>query len=131
VYFSDRMSYINLKGRWCDIIVMNVHAPTEYKDDYIQDTFYEKLEEVFHNFPRYHMKILLRDFNAKVPIISNERLQEASDNNLVRVLNFATSNLIIKSTTFPHCDIRKHTWTSVDGVTHNQIDHVLIDKRRH
>jgi hypothetical protein len=45
--------------------------------------------------------------------------------------NIATSkNLIVKSTTFPHCDIHKHTWTS-DGVTHNQVDHVLVDKRRH
>jgi hypothetical protein len=26
---SDRMSYITLKGHWCDIIVLNVHAPTE------------------------------------------------------------------------------------------------------
>jgi hypothetical protein len=108
-----------------------VHAPTGDKDDYIKDSFYEKLEEVFHNFPRYHMKILLRVFNAKVPIICNERLQEASNNNLVRVVNFATSNLIIKSTTFPHCDIHKHIWTSLDGATHNEIDHVLIDKRRH
>jgi hypothetical protein len=27
------MSYITLKDRWCDIIVLNVHAPTENKDD--------------------------------------------------------------------------------------------------
>jgi hypothetical protein len=47
-------------------------------------------------------------------------------------LYFATSkNLIVKSTTFPHYNIHKHTWTSPDGVTHNQIDHVLIGKRRH
>jgi hypothetical protein len=26
---SDRMSYIILRGRWCHIIVLNVHAPTE------------------------------------------------------------------------------------------------------
>jgi hypothetical protein len=46
------------------------------------------------------------------------------------IINFATSkNLIVKSTTFPHCDIHKHAWTSPDGVTHNQIDHVLTDKR--
>jgi len=25
-FFSDNMSYINLKGHWCDIIVLNVHA---------------------------------------------------------------------------------------------------------
>jgi exonuclease III len=65
-FVSDRLSYITLKGRWCDIIVLNVHAPTEDKDDYIKDNFYEELEEVFHQFPRYHMKILLGDLNAKV-----------------------------------------------------------------
>jgi hypothetical protein len=48
------------------------------------------------------------------------------------VVNFATSKtLIVKSITFPRRDIHKQTWTSPDGVTHNQIDHVLIDKRRH
>jgi hypothetical protein len=71
------------------------------------------------------MKILLQNFNAKVggedifkPIIGNESLYEASNDNGVRVVNFATSkNLIVKSTTFPHRDIHKHTWTSPDDVT--------------
>jgi hypothetical protein len=108
---------------------MNVHV--HYV---IKDSFYK--EQVFDQFPRYHMNILLEDFNAKVgredifkPIIGNESLHEAS-NNRVRVVNFATSkNLIVKSTTFPNRKIHKHTWTSPDGITHNQIDHVLIDKR--
>jgi hypothetical protein len=66
------------------------------------------------------------------PIIGNESLHEASNDNRVRVVNFVTSkNLSVKSTTFPHCDIHKHAWTSPGGVTHNQINHVLIDKRRH
>jgi hypothetical protein len=30
---SDRLSYIILRGRWCDTIVLNVHAPTEDKFD--------------------------------------------------------------------------------------------------
>jgi hypothetical protein len=85
------------------------------------------------------MKILLANFNAKVgredifmPIIGNENLHEFSHDNGVRVLNIATSkNLIFKSTTFPHCDIHKYIWTFPDGFTHNQIDHVLTDKRRH
>jgi exonuclease III len=131
-FVSDRMLYITLKDSWCDIIVLNVHAPTEDKDDVIKDIFYEELEEVFDQFPRYHMKILLGDFNANMgrkdiykPIIGNESLHEASNDNGVRIVNFATSkNLIVKSTTFPHHDIHKH------GVTHNQIDHVLIEKRQ-
>jgi hypothetical protein len=95
---SDRMSYIILRGRWCNIIVLNVHAPTENKIDDKKDRFYEELEQVFDKFPRYHMKILLGDFNAKVgrkfifkPTMGNESLHEISNDNGVRVVNFATS----------------------------------------
>jgi hypothetical protein len=54
---NDRMSYIILKGRWCDIILLNVHAPIEDKDDDIKESCYEELEQVFDQFHRYHMKI--------------------------------------------------------------------------
>jgi hypothetical protein len=138
-FVSDRMSYITLKGHWCDTIVLNVHAPTEDKHDVIKDSFYEELEQVFDQFPWCHMKILLGDFNAKIeredifkPITGNESLHEASSDNGVRVVNFAIlKNLIVSSTTFPHLNIHKHTWTSPDGITQNQVDHVLIDKRQH
>jgi exonuclease III len=63
---SDRMLHITLKGRWCDIIVLNVSAPTEDKDDVIKDSFYKKLEQVFQQFPRDHIKIFMGDFSAKV-----------------------------------------------------------------
>jgi hypothetical protein len=65
-FTSDRMSYIILRGRWCHIIVLNVHAPTEDKTDDVKDSFYKELEFVFHKFPKCHMKIHLEDFNGKV-----------------------------------------------------------------
>jgi hypothetical protein len=69
------------------------------------------------------MKILLGDFNAKLgredtfkPMIGNESLHEDSNDNGVRVVNFATSKiLVVKSTMFPHQNIHKYTWTSPDG----------------
>jgi hypothetical protein len=138
-YISDRMSYMILRGRWCNIIVLNVPAPTEDKTDYIQDRFYEELEPVVDKFPKYYIKILLGDFNAKVgredifkPTIGNESLQPISNDNGVRVVNFATSkNLTVKSTMFQHRNIHKFTWTSPDGRMHNEIDHILIHRRRH
>jgi exonuclease III len=97
-FVSDRMSYIILRGRWCHIIVLNVPAPTKDKTDDVKDSFYEELERVFDRFPKYHMKILLGDFNAKVskedifkPTIGNESLHEISNDNGIRLVNFATS----------------------------------------
>jgi hypothetical protein len=60
------MSYITLKGRLCDIIILNKHAPNEDKGDVTKDSFYEELEQVFDQVPRYHMKILMDDFSTKV-----------------------------------------------------------------
>ena len=49
-FFSDRISYIVLGGRWCNIIVLNVHAQSEEKRDDSKDSFYEELEQVFLSF---------------------------------------------------------------------------------
>jgi hypothetical protein len=36
----DKRSYIILRGRWCNIIVLNVHAQTEDKIDDVKVRFY-------------------------------------------------------------------------------------------
>ncbi|PNF29578.1 hypothetical protein B7P43_G01903, partial [Cryptotermes secundus] len=115
-FISDRISYI--KGRWCDIILMNVHATTLDKSDDVKDRFYEELEHVFDKFPNYPMKILLGDSNANVgredifkPTIGNE--------------------LTVKSTMFPHRNIHKFNWTSPDGKILCLLYHILIDRRWH
>jgi hypothetical protein len=42
-FVSDRMSYTILRGRWCNIIVVNVHTPCEDMSNDIKDRFYEEL----------------------------------------------------------------------------------------
>jgi len=133
------VSYIVPRGHWCNIIVLNVHAPSEEKSDDSKDSFMRIRAGFLIIFCKYHMKILLGDFNAKVerentfkPTTGNESLHQNSNDNGVRIVNFATSkNLVVKSTMFPYRNIHKYTWTSPDGKTHNLIHHILIDRRWH
>jgi exonuclease III len=96
-FISDRMSYIGLRGRWCNIVVFNVHAPREKESDETKDAFYETLEEVFDHLSKYNLKIMLGDFNAKLekedifkPAIGNESLNQDSNDNYGRIVKFAT-----------------------------------------
>jgi hypothetical protein len=60
------------------------------------------------------MKILLGDFKTRVerenifkPINGNGNLSKDSNDNVFRILNFATSkNLVVKNKMFPHCTCR-------------------------
>jgi len=115
-----------------------VYAPSKEKSDDSKDSLYEDFEQVFYNFPKYHMKILLGDFKAKVGIenifkhtIGNGSLHQDSNDNGVRIVNFAISKNLVNSTMFTYRDIHKYIWTSPDGKTHNQTDHILIDGRCH
>ena len=74
-----------------------MHVPHEEKSDDSKDSFYEELEQVFYYLPKYHTKILLGDFYAKVeignifqPTIGNESLHQDTNDNGVRIVNFAT-----------------------------------------
>jgi hypothetical protein len=46
-FVSYRVSYIVLRGGWCNIVVLNVCATSEEKSDDSNDIVYEELEHVF------------------------------------------------------------------------------------
>jgi hypothetical protein len=102
----------------------------------VKGTFCKELERVFNKFLKYHMKILLGEFNAKVGrkgifkwTTANETSHKISNDIQVRVINSPTpKNLAVKSTMFPHRNIHKYTWTAHDGKTHNQTHHNLINR---
>jgi hypothetical protein len=107
------------------MIVLNVHTPTEDKIDDIKDTFYRALEHIFDKFPKYHMKMLLGDFNAKVgkegifkPTTWNESLHEISNDNGGTVVNFATSKNLteVGGWTILKWILREIGWDGMDWI---------------
>ena len=87
-FVSDRLSYIELSGRWRNNIVVNAHAPSVEKIDDSKDSFYEELEQVFDHFPKYHTKMLLGEFNAKwgERIFSNQQLDRRVSIRIVKIM---------------------------------------------
>jgi exonuclease III len=91
-----------LRGRWCEIIVMNFHTPTEDKIDDMKGSFYEELQRAFDKFTKYRMNILLGDFKVKVgredilkSKIGRANLQKINNDNGVTVVTFAISKYLI------------------------------------
>jgi hypothetical protein len=105
----------------------------------MMDRFYEELEHSFDKFPKYHTKISLGDFNVKVgredtfkPTIGNESLNEISNDNGVRVVNFAHPKILVPEVQCSHIV----TFTNLlghllMGRRTTTIDHILIDRRQH
>jgi exonuclease III len=52
-FISDRMSYIIVRGRWCNFIVLNMHAPSEDKGDDVKDSFCEEVGRVFDRYENF------------------------------------------------------------------------------
>lgn len=134
---NERLGNIRLRGKFHNISLVSFYAPTEDSDDEEKDQFYDTLDELVGKLPSFDMKIVLGDANAKVgreqiwkTAIGNHSLHQESNDNGTRLASFALSNdYKISSTMFPRKDIHKYTWTSPNGLTKNQIDHVLVDQR--
>ena len=65
-----------------------MRVTSEEESDDSKGSSYEELEQVCDQLPKNHMKILLRDFNAKVgrenifkPTIGNESLHQVGNDN--------------------------------------------------
>jgi hypothetical protein len=82
------MSHIIPTGRWCNIIVLNVHTPCEVKSNDIKDSFYEELGHISDQFSRYDMKAGSEDIFKST--IGNESSHKISNDAGVRVTNCAT-----------------------------------------
>jgi endonuclease/exonuclease/phosphatase family metal-dependent hydrolase len=134
---NERMCILRIKTRFFNVSLLNIHAETEDKDEATKDAFYQQLEQEYDSIPSNDIKIVIGDLNAKIGrdptyqhITGRHSLHTECNDNGSRVIDFAASrNMVVSSTQFPRKEIYKWTWTSPGGRYHNQIDHVLIEKR--
>jgi exonuclease III len=128
---------IRIKTRFFNLYMINVYGPTEENDELTKDYFYQVLEKTNNAAPGNYIKMVFRDFNAKLgreeeyqDVTGKHSLHHVTNDNGNRMIDFEISkNMIISSTCFPHKAIHKGTWPTPDGRTTNQIDHVMISKR--
>jgi len=88
------------------------------KTEEVRKEFNVLLEQNVNQIARSDIKIILGDFNAKFgketlykPTIGNESLHNETNNNGIKMIQFAISNgLNVRSTTFSLKDIHKETW---------------------
>lgn len=134
---SDKLCYLTIDIKNTKMTVVNLHAPTEEKEEEQKDTFYEELENVLDKLPRNNIQIVIGDVNAKIgkedmfkSITGGESKHQESNDNGLRLINFAIErNMKIMSTHFKRREIYKGTWIIPGTNQANQIDHVLIQEK--
>ena len=125
---SERICCLRLKAKRFSCTQMSLrqqtNKPKKKKNGRDKEEFYNLLEQNIKQIARSDIKIILGDFNAKVgkesiykPTIGNESLHNETNNNGIKMIQFAISNGLNISTTFSRKDIHKETWYSAGQQT--------------
>jgi exonuclease III/ribosomal protein S28E/S33 len=134
---GGRLCVLRLRGKFFNYSIINVYAPHNERTNEEKDTFYALLEKTYCGCPRNDVKVIIGDVNAQIgrekafkSIIGSHSLHKESNENGIRLINFAAMmNMVISSTRFQRSNIHKHTYAPVGGGKKTQIDHVLVDGR--
>ena len=133
---DDRIITARINAKIQKITIIQCYAPMNNAEPYEKEEFYNKLQTVVDNAPNRDILIIMGDFNAKVGqnnasierIMGKEGLGDVSENGEELVDMCALNGLSIGRTLFAHKRVHKANWRSPDGVTENQIDHILISQ---
>ena len=133
----ERIITARFYSRFRRLLVIQVYAPHNEREEEEKDHFYEELLQTIYGCKRNDIVVVMGDFNAKVggdnggyeSCIGRHGMGNKNDNG-ERLCDFSVSNgLVITGTLFQHKDIHKATWVSANGRVKNQIDHPLISRR--
>ena len=135
---SSRIVKARFQLQHTNLTVFQVYAPTANARDEDIDEFYADLQQEIDEVPSQDMMMILGDWNAKVG--KNWRAWHGAlgkfgygeeNERGEKLLNFCLNNNLVIANTMTYKRKAKHQWTweSPDGVTKNQIDYVLVNKK--
>ena len=125
---SDRIMTARFTSRLIKTTV--VHQRIYEADKETKDSFYHMLQRVTEEIPWHDMIMMMADWNAKIGALKKGEdgvVDRRSENGVGFVSFWATNNLAIISTMFPHTNMHKYTWTAPNGRVRKQIDHVAVN----
>lgn len=136
---SKRLIRIRISSAPRNLTIIQAYAPTSgYSDEEVED-FYSELELAMAKIPKSDIRIIQGDWNAQIGSdaygdwseVTGKFAGRASTNERgFRLLEFAKMhNLVVSNTRYRHKMSRRITWTSPDGLTRNQIDYIMIDRK--
>ena len=113
---------MRVKGKFCNIPLINIYAPTKDKEEDIKEQFYEELKGTQDRVPKHDITIILCDINVKLgkekafsKVVGRHTLHNIPKENGEMVANYVNSNdMFLISTNFQHKKIHTGTWTSPD-----------------
>jgi endonuclease/exonuclease/phosphatase family metal-dependent hydrolase len=135
---DKRLCVLRINTKFQNISFINVHAATQEKEELEKEAFCQEVERVCDSCPSSVINKVLGEWNAKVGreeiyqgITGRHSMHLNTNDNGQRLADFAAAkNMVASATCFPHKEIHEQTWRSPDGKNYNQIDHILIDKRK-
>ena len=134
---SPRLLKARFNSRYTKLSVIVCYAPIEDAEEEDKENFYNQLQATTEEVKTHDMLLIIGDMNARVGgdnrgregTIGKHGLGVMNDNG-GRLCDFCEENdLTIGGSLFQHKTIHKNTWTSPDGATKTQIDHIIINKK--
>ena len=123
---------------WHNVSVIQCYALTHTAELVAKEEFYEQLQAVMDKVPKRNIIILMGDMNAKVgggnrgktSVMGQHGADAIMNENGELLTDFCEANeMVIGGSLFPRKECHKVTWVSPDRRTHNQIEHVIINRR--
>jgi hypothetical protein len=95
---NENICTIRINSGFFNLYMINVHGPTEEKDELTKDYFYRVLEKTYNAAPGNDIKMVLSDFSAKLgreeeyqDVTGKHSLHYVTNDNRNRMTDFAIS----------------------------------------